>query len=43
MQYLKGGELDQFWKSQPMRIFSEKNAYLLFLQLLNAIDYCHNK
>jgi len=42
MQYLKGGELDEFWKSQPMRIFSEKHTYALFLQLLNAIDYCHN-
>lgn len=42
MQYLKGGELDDLWKAQPFRRFSEKNAYHLFIQLLNAIDYCHN-
>jgi MAP/microtubule affinity-regulating kinase len=42
MQYLKGGELDDLWKSQPKRQFSERNAFHLFIQLLNAIDYCHN-
>jgi serine/threonine protein kinase len=42
MQYLKGGELYDLWKRQPKQKFSEKKAYLLFIQLLNAIDYCHN-
>lgn len=42
MEYLKGGELDDLWKGQPMRRFSERNAYHLFIQLMNAIDYCHN-
>ena len=41
MQYLRGGELDELWKKQPHRRFSEQNAYHLFLQLLSAIDYCH--
>jgi len=42
MQYLKGGELDDLWKAQPMRRFSERKAHALFMQLMNAIDYCHN-
>ena len=42
MEYLKGGELNDLWKEQPSRCFSEKKAYCLFLQLLNAISYCHN-
>lgn len=42
MEYLKGGELDDLWKGQPMRRFSERNAYSLFIQLMNAVDYCHN-
>ena len=42
MEYLRGGELDDLWKSQTMRRFSERNAHALFMQLMNAIDYCHN-
>lgn len=43
MEYLKGGELDDLWKEQPMRRFSERKAYALFIQLMNAIDYCHKR
>ena len=32
IQYLKGGKLRQF---------SDQKAYKLFIQLINAIDYCH--
>jgi serine/threonine protein kinase len=41
MEYLRGGELSDFWKAQPHRVFREKHAYYLILQLLNAINYCH--
>ena len=41
MEYLKGGELYDLWKAQPQRSFSERKAHCLFLQLLNAISYCH--
>lgn len=41
MEFLRGGELDDLWKDQPKRRFSERKAYSLFKQLLNAIDYCH--
>ena len=42
MQYLKGGELYQLWKSQPGRIFTERKSYSLIIQLLNAIEHCHS-
>ena len=42
MELLKGGELDELWKEQQKRRFSERKSYALFVQLLNAIDYCHN-
>ena len=42
MEFLRGGELDDLWKDQPKRRFSERKAYSLFVQLLNAIDYCHS-
>ena len=41
MEYLEGGELNDCWKSQENRRFSENDAKEMLLQLLSAIDYCH--
>lgn len=42
MEYLEGGELLQYWESKPGRKIEENEAKEIMLQLLSAIDYCHN-
>jgi serine/threonine protein kinase len=42
MEYLEGGELSEYWHSKPHSRVSEEEAKEIMLQLLSAIDYCHN-
>lgn len=41
MEYLRGGELYDLWVKQPNRIFTEQQAFHLIMQILNAVNYCH--
>lgn len=41
MEYLRGGELYDLWVKQPNRIFTEQQAFHLVMQILNAVNYCH--
>lgn len=42
MEYLQGGELYDYWQEKEERKVSEIEAKEIMLQLLSAIDYCHN-
>lgn len=42
MEYVKGGELYQYWKQKKDRKIPEPEAKEIMLQILSAIDYCHN-
>ena len=43
MEYLKGGELYEYWHRFPKKIMPENEAKEIVRQLLLAIDYCHVK
>lgn len=42
MEFLKGGELCDFWTSRPDCKLTEREAKEVMLQLLSAIEYCHS-
>ena len=42
MEYLRGGELSKYWNDKESRKVSEQEAKEIMLQLLSAIEYCHN-
>jgi serine/threonine protein kinase len=42
MEYLEGGELYEYWESKPDKRISENEAKEIMLQLLSAVEYCHN-
>lgn len=43
MEYLKGGELYDYWDRFPERKMPEHEAKDIFRQLIMAIDFCHGK
>lgn len=43
MEYLKGGELYDYWMSKKGNKVCEKEAKEIMLQLLSAIEYCHTR
>jgi serine/threonine protein kinase len=43
MEYLKGGELYDYWSRFKERLVPEMEAKEIMLQLSEAIDYCHVK
>jgi len=43
MEYLRGGELYEYWHRFPKRLMPENEAKEIVRQLLLAIDYCHAK
>lgn len=42
MEFLQGGELYDYWFNKEDQKLSEDEAKEIMLQLLSAIDYCHN-
>lgn len=43
MEYINGSSLHSFLKSQPNRRLPECDARNLFIQIVQAIDFCHSK
>jgi 5'-AMP-activated protein kinase catalytic alpha subunit len=41
MEYLEGGELYQYWQSKDGKRIHEQEAKEIMLQLLQAIEHCH--
>lgn len=41
MEYLEGGELLNYIKMK--QLLTEKEAHFLFMQIIDAISYCHNE
>ncbi len=42
MEFLEGGELYEYWEAKPEKRISENESKEIMVQLLSAIDYCHN-
>jgi serine/threonine protein kinase len=43
MEYLKGGELYDYWHRFENRIIPEREACEIMLQLAQGLEYCHSK
>ena len=43
MEYLRGGELYDYWHRFPNRIMPEKEVCEIMLQLAQGLEYCHSK
>ena len=43
MEFSSSTSLNSFIKSQPNRKIDEGEAKLIFIQILDAIRYCHHK
>ena len=43
MEYLRGGELYEYWRRFKDRRMPEIEAQEIMLQLVQAVDYCHNR
>ena len=42
MEYLAGGELNDYWKRFPNRQMPEREVAEIMLQLASGLEYCHN-
>lgn len=43
MEFLAGGELNDYWKRFEKRQMPEREVAEIMLQLAQALDYCHSK
>lgn len=42
MEYLRGGELYDYWESKIDKRISENETKEIMLQLMHAVEYCHS-